>query len=151
MEVYDLVERIKNELSGAEARQALALCLRFFSAANEKEFITIYNDIMEAYNEKPIDPLAFVYHSLAARIQERIMLLNASVIWARQQNAKTTAVNLEPVEWEVTLKTSENDYYKIKARRQNPEVDERLIVITNAQGEVSELFSEWHYSDWIDH
>ncbi|MCI0399154.1 MAG: hypothetical protein L0322_30055 [Chloroflexi bacterium] len=148
---YDPVERIQEEVTAGEAKEALALCLRFFAATNEQEFITIFNEILARLGREPqlIDPLEFLYYTLAERSQAKIILLNAATEWAKKRDPQARAVDIEPLNWLVTVKT-DNGYEEVLAKREAPENDARIVMIMTAEEEWVSVYPDWDYHKWVD-
>jgi hypothetical protein len=150
MEPYDPISRAPNEVDADTANNALILCLRFFSATFPEEFKAVLTQANELQQSKPqpIDPLDFLYRQLVDHALQRVLLFNAAMKWAIESNIQSEAIDIEPIEWKVTLKNAE-EHIELRVSRHEGQ-DYPTFTVSQGQDQEEVVVYDWHeYDKWI--
>jgi hypothetical protein len=99
------ISRLVNEVSHQDAIATLELCLRFLTASTIDD-LTAVQEITDgrlAARPRPIDPLEHIYTAINGAIQQRLPVLEATLLWAQRHNSSTYIVDHAPASWTVEL------------------------------------------------
>lgn len=109
MQPYDPLARLAYETSHAEVIAALELCLRFLTAASLNDLVAVQTTIKQRLTDPAelIDPLTHVYTTLSKAIAQRVSILEATLLWARQGDPAIQIVDHHPASWQVALASHE--------------------------------------------
>jgi len=105
MQPYDPFSRLASEVSHQDAIAALELCLRFRTASTPDDLTSI-KDIADrrlAAHPRLIDPLEHLYGAINTAIQQRLPILEATLLWAQRQDPAICIVDHSPASWMVEL------------------------------------------------
>jgi hypothetical protein len=105
MQPYDPLSRLANEASHQDAIATLELCLRFLTASTLDDLITI-KEIAErrlAAHPRLIDPLEQIHTAIHQAVQQRLPILEATLLWVRQHDSSNRIVDHAPASWTVEL------------------------------------------------
>ena len=114
MNSYEPNSRIREEVDPEVTTHALELCLRFLMSNTVDDFSRILTEINTILEQEPnpIDPLKFLYDTLASQSLDRILFLKVVEQWGEENNISSKAVGIEPSRWKVTLK-AETEYSEV--------------------------------------
>jgi hypothetical protein len=116
MQPYDPLSRLANEASHPDAIATLELCLRFLTASTLDDLTTV-KEIAEqrlAAHPRPIDPLEHIYTAIHEAAQQRLPVLEATLLWAQRHDSSARIVDHVPASWTVELSTH-NQHQHVQA------------------------------------